>query len=153
MCARHLHAVAAQLVEQRLAGVRERRDLGEAEGGAAALDRMRDAEDRVDELRLGRADVELEQRGLHRVESFEALVEEGVVKLCEVERHDYLSSTRCTVAISCAGSNGLTIQPVAPAVLALALAVRRVLGRQHQDRRVAILRLGAQRADHLDAVA
>ena len=49
--ARHLHAVAAQLVEQRLARVRERRDLGEAEGGAAALDRMRDAEDRVDDLR------------------------------------------------------------------------------------------------------
>ena len=50
----------------------------------------------------------------------------------------YLSSTRCTVATSCAGSNGLTIQPVAPALLAFALAVRASFGRQHQDRRVAI---------------
>src|ERR1044072_3216460 len=78
---------------------------------------MRDTEDRVDRLRIRRPDVQLQQRGLQRVESFEALVEEGVVELCEVERHGYLSSTRCTVAISCAGSNGLTIQPVAPALL------------------------------------
>src|SRR5690606_39585680 len=106
---RHLHAVPAQLIEQRLARVRERRDFGKAEGRAAALDRVSDAKDRVDELRLGRADVQLEERSLHRVERFVALVEEGVVKLCEVERHDYLR-TRSIVAMSCAGSKGLTIQ-------------------------------------------
>ena len=37
--------------------------------------------------RVGRARVELEQRGLHRVERFEALLEERVVKLREVECH------------------------------------------------------------------
>src|SRR5437868_5583559 len=77
---------------------------------------MGDAEDRIDELRFRRADVELQQRSFHRVQRFEALVEERIVKLCKIERHNYLS-TRRMVATSCSGSNGLTIQPVAPASL------------------------------------
>ena len=40
---------------------------------------------------VGRADVELQQRRLHRVERLEALLEEGVVKLCQVDRHAGLS--------------------------------------------------------------
>ena len=78
---------AAQLVEQRLERVRERGDVGEAEGRAAALDRMRDAEDGVDQLEVGVTRRELEQRGLHRVERLDALGEEGVVELREIERH------------------------------------------------------------------
>src|SRR5512138_1454512 len=111
-----LHAIAAQLIEQRFARMRERRDFGEAERRAAALDGVRDAEDRVDQLRLRFADVQLEQRSFHLIERFIALVEEGVVELCEIESHDYLS-TRSIVAMSCAGSKGFTIQPVAPASL------------------------------------
>src|SRR6185369_3455193 len=37
--------------------------------------------------------------------------------------------------------------------LAFALAVRRALGGQHQNRCVAVLRVGAQRTDHVEAVA
>ncbi len=54
---------------------------------AAALDRMRHAEDRVDQLRIRRTEIELQQRRFHRVERFEALLEEGIVELREVERH------------------------------------------------------------------
>ena len=36
---------------------------------------------------IRRAEIELEERRLHRVERFEALFEEGVVKLSEVQRH------------------------------------------------------------------
>ena len=120
--ARDLHAIAAQLIEHRFARMRERCDFREAERRAAALDRMRDAENRVDQLRLGRADVELEQRRLHRIERFEALVEEGVVKLGEIERHDYLS-TRCIVAMSCAGIERLDDPAGRARILAFALAV------------------------------
>ena len=84
---RHLHALAAQLVEQRLDAVRERGDVGEAERRAAALDRMGDAENGVDQLRLGRSEVELQERGLHAVERLEALFEERAVELGEIERH------------------------------------------------------------------
>ena len=77
---------------------------------------MGDAEDGADELGLRSTDIQLQQSSLHRVERFEALVEEGVMKLGQIECHDYLS-TRCIVATSCSGSKGLTIQPVAPAAL------------------------------------
>ena len=60
---------------------------------------MRDAKNRIDEFRLGSADAQLQQRRFHRIERFIALVEEGVVKLGKVERHDYLS-TLCIVATS-----------------------------------------------------
>ena len=59
----------------------------EAEGRAAALDRMRDAKNGVDQLRVGRADVQLQQRRLHRIERLEALFEERIVKLCQIDRH------------------------------------------------------------------
>ena len=62
-------------------------DVGEAEGRAATLDGMRHAENGVDELGVDVTGRELEQRGLHGVERFEALFEEGVVELREIERH------------------------------------------------------------------
>jgi len=49
--------------------------------GAAALDGMGNAEDGVDQLFVRRPDVELEERRLHRVQSLEALLEEGIMKL------------------------------------------------------------------------
>ena len=73
---RHLHALAAQLIEQRLEAMRERGDLGEAERRAAALDGMRHAEDGVDQLRIRRAEIELQERRFHGVERLEALFEE-----------------------------------------------------------------------------
>jgi len=38
---------------------------------------VRDPEDGVDQLFVRRPDVELEERGLHRIESLEALLEEA----------------------------------------------------------------------------
>jgi hypothetical protein len=76
-----------QLVEQRFQRVRETRDVAEAERGAATLDGVRDSEDGVDEFLVHLAGGELEQRGLHGVQRFEALLEEGGVELGEIERH------------------------------------------------------------------
>jgi hypothetical protein len=73
-------------VEQRLRGVREPRHLGEAEGRAATLDGMGDAENRVDEF-LGDTRGQLEQRGLHGVQRLEAFFVEGIVELREIECH------------------------------------------------------------------
>src|SRR5688572_3095817 len=52
---------------------------------------MRDAKDGVDELGIRRTQIELQQRRFHRVERFEALLEESVMELREVERHAALS--------------------------------------------------------------
>src|SRR5207253_1955991 len=75
------------LVEHRLEAMRERGDILEAERGTATLDRVRHAEDRVDALRIGGTDVELQERRLHGVERLEALFEEHTVELGEIERH------------------------------------------------------------------
>ena len=84
---RDRHAAAAQLIEQRLEAVGEGGDLAEAERGAAAFDRVRDAEYGVDQFRIRGADVELQQRRLHGVERLEALLEERVVELGQVDGH------------------------------------------------------------------
>lgn len=82
---------AAQLIQQRFEAVGEGGDFAEAEGGAAPLYRMGDAEDRIDGLRVRAAGVELEQGRFHRVHSFEAFVEKRVVKLGEIDGHGTLS--------------------------------------------------------------
>ena len=88
----YLALAAAQLVEQCLERVRKRCDIGEAEGGAATLDGMRHAKNGVDQLGVGFAGTELEQCRLHRAERFEALLEEGLVKLREIECHGLVAS-------------------------------------------------------------
>src|SRR5690606_21987869 len=107
-------AAAADLVEQGLEHVGQVGDRGEAEGGGAALDRVRRAEDDVDRLGVGPARLERQQAALHRVQALAALLEE-----CGVEAGDVHAQARTlrTVATSCSGSNGLTSQPVAPAAL------------------------------------
>jgi hypothetical protein len=89
--------------------VREGCNIGEAERRSATLDGMRNAEDGVDQLQVGVAGRELEQRILHRVERFEALGEEGVVELGEIERHDSsqtgLSSSAATPSTRIASSS------------------------------------------------
>ena len=107
---RHLHRAAAQLIEQRLEAVREGGDVGEAEGRAATLDGMRDAENGVDQLRLGRADIELQERRLHGIERLEALLEEGGMELCQIDRHRPAS----------AGSSSMSRRPRRPAAVSRA---------------------------------
>src|SRR6185437_8529645 len=80
-CHRHLHAAAAQLVQQGLEAMCEGGDVRETESGAAALDRMGNAEDGVDQLAIRSPDVELQERRFHRVERLEALLEECIVEL------------------------------------------------------------------------
>ncbi len=81
---RHQFA-AAQLVEQRLHLVRQFGHVGEAEGGRAALDGMRTAEDRVQLLVVGGCDVDLEQLRFHAVEVLARLFEKDLVELAQVD--------------------------------------------------------------------
>ena len=67
----------AQRVEQGLHLVRGVGELGEAEGAAATLDRVRGAEDRVERLRVRPALAELHRVLLDRLEVLVRLVEEG----------------------------------------------------------------------------
>src|SRR3984885_12628377 len=68
--------------------MRERGDLAEAEGRRAALDRMRNTKNRVDELQIGRSCIQAQQRLLHLPDGLEALLVEGIVKLCQIDRHE-----------------------------------------------------------------
>ena len=95
----HRHGAAAQLIEQGLEAVRERGDFREPEGRAAALDGMRHAEDRIDELRIRRPDVEFQQRRFHGVQRFEALFEERIVELRQIDRHEPASLSASIVSM------------------------------------------------------
>ncbi len=77
--------VAAQLVQQRLHLVRQRGDVGEAEGGGAALDRVRATEDGVHLLVVRRVDVELQQLLLHQLQVLAGFLEEDLVELAQVD--------------------------------------------------------------------
>ena len=77
----------AQGVEERLHLVRGFGELREAEGAAAALDRVRRAEDRVQRLRVGLALPERHRALLDRLEVLLRLVEEGGDEAGEVYRH------------------------------------------------------------------
>jgi hypothetical protein len=57
----------------------------------APLDGVRHPEDGVDDLGVGRSDVELKERCLHRLERLEALFEESLVELCEIDTHERFS--------------------------------------------------------------
>src|SRR5690242_10221297 len=65
--------------------MRERGDVGKAEHTRAALDRVCHTEYRVYTFRIGRTDIQLEERGFHAVERLKALFEEGIVELREIE--------------------------------------------------------------------
>jgi hypothetical protein len=67
--------------------MRGRCNFLEAERRTAALDRVGNAENRVDALGIRRAEIEFEQRRLHRIERLEALFEKRVVELCKIEHH------------------------------------------------------------------
>src|SRR5579862_4267136 len=67
--------------------MREAADGVESEGTRATLDRMRGAKQRVDQLALIASLLEAQQRMLHRLDGFEALLVEGVPKLREIDRH------------------------------------------------------------------
>src|SRR5215218_3682193 len=95
----------------------------EAENTRAAFDRMYRTKNSIDRVVRAGAVLHLGQPSLDLLERFAALVEEGQLQLIQT-RHDLLPSTKTcknygatlrTVAIRLSGSNGLTIQPVAPA--------------------------------------
>src|SRR5882672_3830889 len=48
---------------------------------------MRHPENRVDQLGIGRPEIQFQQRRLHGVQRLEALLEERIVELREIERH------------------------------------------------------------------
>ncbi len=80
-----LEFVAAQLVQQRLHLVREFGHVGEAEGGATALDGMGAAEDRVELLVVGLLHVQLQQHLLHLVQVFAGLFKKDLVELAQID--------------------------------------------------------------------
>src|SRR5690606_22832007 len=96
-------------------------DMGEADqgvqtkGAGSALHRMDGAEHGVDRLVVGRAALDRQQAGFEIAQQFITLLEEGDLdRLERIVAHDQ-AATRRTASISLTGSNGLTIQPVAPA--------------------------------------
>ena len=74
----------ARPVQKGLQQVRGVGQGGEAEGGRAALDRVRGAEDGVELLGIGRGDVELEQQLLHLGQQLDRFDEECLGELTEV---------------------------------------------------------------------
>src|SRR5262249_3950236 len=77
-----------------------------------------DTENRVDQLFVGRADVELEKRGLHRIQSLEALFEEGGMELRQIDCHagsfssGVRPSSRAAVASTDADPCHSTVRPL-----------------------------------------
>src|SRR5579871_577900 len=153
----HAGAVA-HLVEQRLDAVREVRDLHEAEGRGAALDRVGGAEDRVDRLAVG-VDVEVQQPRLHGVETLEALFEEDLEDLF----HFQVDGHQCPLQAAGLQDPGdgreqlfrverLDDPARRTGLLALRLLFLARLGGQHQHRRVAVRGERAQLAHERDAV-
>src|SRR5690606_15034313 len=114
-------AARAQLIHQRLEDVGETDQCLETEGPGPALDRVDGAEDGVDDLDVRRAGLQRQQIAFQVGEQFLALLKEG--RLDRLERivahrptplFSY-AATRRTASTRRTGSNGLTIQPVAPA--------------------------------------
>ena len=96
---------------------------------ATALDGVRCTENRINFFDIG-AVIQCQQAGFHDAQSLETFLEENIVKLRKIDghlvyslkhafvfMHPVQSRTRRRVLINCSGSNGLTIQPVAPAAL------------------------------------
>lgn len=120
----------AHFVEQRLHAVGKVRDRGKAKGRRAAVDGMGGAEDGVDAFAV-RGRSEGQEARFHCIQPFPALLEEDLGDFRHFQIKDHArflrhmffefrcgcQMTRATVARSCGGLNGLTIQPVAPARL------------------------------------
>ena len=105
------------LIQQGLQTVCEAGEVGEAEGGAAALHGMGGTKQGVDHILVDNGPGGLDQGRLHGVQFLEALLEEDLLELAEINTHRSAlkGSTRRRVASRRSGSNGLIIQPVAPA--------------------------------------
>ena len=74
----------AKLVEQRLHAVGELRDVHEAERRGAALDRVSRAEDVIDDVKIGSANIEAQKPRFHDVEPFAAFLEEDLENFLHV---------------------------------------------------------------------
>jgi hypothetical protein len=77
--------VLAHLVEQGFEHMGQLGHVGETEGRAAALDRMRGTKDRVQILVIGRLEIEVEQQVLEAGEVLARFLEEHPVELGEIE--------------------------------------------------------------------
>jgi hypothetical protein len=82
------HLALADAVEQRLEHVGDLAHVVQAEGGGAALDRVRGAEHGVQVLGVGGRDIDAQQQALHFGEQLLRLVEKDLVKLLDVDGHD-----------------------------------------------------------------
>ena len=87
MLGRQRHLALANSVEQRLQHVGDFGDVVESEGGGAALDGMRGAEDRVEVLAIGCGHIDSQQQLLHFGEQLIRFVEKNLVKLAHINRH------------------------------------------------------------------
>ena len=80
-----LQLVAAQAVQQRLHLVGQLGDVREPEGGRAALDRMRAAEDAIEFFVIGTAQIQVQEHLLHLVEVLARFLEKYLIELAQVE--------------------------------------------------------------------
>jgi len=83
----HLAPPFAHLVQQGLHDVGELGHLGEAEGGAPALDGMGGAEDGVNGIGIDGPRVQPQEGRFHAVQALQAFFEEGLVELGDVDAH------------------------------------------------------------------
>src|SRR5688572_10916805 len=96
--------------------MRERRNLRKPKNPGSALDGMRTAKHGVHHLRIRLPRFHQQQALLHILKQLKALGDEGLAKPCDIVAHiqAHTFSITCT---SFSGLNGLTIHPVAPALL------------------------------------
>lgn len=88
------------MVQERLHHMGQARDRRKPEHRAAALDGMRHAEQRIDGLRLHPTGGQVQEAGLHGLQAFEALFEERLMELGEVNRHQGSPRSRSKTSAS-----------------------------------------------------
>ncbi len=77
----------SESIQQRLQNMGDAGHVGEAEGAAAALDRVRRPENGVQVFQRRRLHIQVEQEGFHIGQVLSGLLEEHLVKLAHVDGH------------------------------------------------------------------
>lgn len=98
--------------------MREGDEIVEPEGAGAALDGMDRTENGIHRFRIAIAVIELEETRFQFRELLLAFLEENLFDFVHIHWMavpGFQAVTRSMASISLVGSNGLTIQPVAPA--------------------------------------
>src|SRR5262249_27742526 len=117
--ARGRHPAGTQMIKDALECVREMYQIAEVEGPGPTLDRMDRPKDGVHRLRVRVAILNSKKSGLQFAKLLFALLEERLFNCCHRINEKTPSiagyaETRWIASTSLIGSNGLTIQPVAP---------------------------------------